>query len=295
MSTELTLEQQDKHLRKRKLKSRAYYYLIVFASAIALIVLLALMINVLYSGLRILDWGFLTSFASRLPERAGIKASIYGTFWMVVLTAVFSFPLGIGAAIYLEEYARPSRLTRLISLNIANLAGIPSIIYGVLGLAFFVRGLSFGRSLLAGSLTMTLLILPIIIIASREALKNIPRDLRESSLALGATRWQTIRRAVLPSAFGGMLTGTILAISRAISEAAPLIMIGALTFMAFTPQSTSDPFTVLAIQIFNWTSRPQAEFHQLAAGAIIVLLAILLLTNSLSIYLRNKYQKKSMY
>ena len=295
MSLELTLDQQDKHLKRRKLKSRLYYILIVCASTVALIFLLALLINVLYTGLRVLDWGFLTSFASRLPERAGIKASIYGTFWMVFLTALFSFPLGIGAAIYLEEYAKPSFLTRVISTNIANLAGIPSIIYGILGLAFFVRGFGFGRSLIAGSLTMALLILPIIIIASREAIKNTPRGLREASLALGATRWQTIRRAVLPSSFGGILTGTILAISRAISEAAPMIMIGALTFIAFTPQNPSDPFTVLAIQVFNWTSRPQAEFHQLAAGAIIVLLAILLFTNSISIYLRNKYQQKSRY
>lgn len=294
MSDILNSDQQlNKHLQRRRLKSTLFHGTLVCASSFAFIVLAALLITVFKNGWGNLSWDFLNNFPSRFPARAGIKAALFGTLWMVVLTAIFSFPVGIGAAIYLEEYAKRNWFTRVINTNIANLAGIPSIIYGILGLAFFVRGFGFGRSLLAGSLTMALLILPIIIIASREAIRAMPSGLREASVALGATQWQTVRRIVVPSSFGGILTGTILAISRAISEAAPLIMIGALTFLAFTPESPSDPFTVLAIQIFNWTSRPQAEFHNLAASAIIVLLGVLLITNSLSIYLRNKYQQKN--
>lgn len=282
----------DRSLTRRRLKSKLYHIMLLAASSFAFIVLLALLITVFKNGLGTLNWDFINNFPSRFPARAGIKAALFGTIWVVGLTALFAFPVGIGAAIYLEEYAKKSWFTRLINVNIANLAGIPSIIYGILGLAFFVRGLGLGRSLWSGSLTMALLILPIIIIASREAIRSMPGGLTEASFALGATQWQTIRRVVVPSSFGGILTGTILGISRVISEAAPLIMIGALTFLAFTPSSPADPFTVLAIEIFDWTSRPQAEFHNIAASGIIVLLGILLVTNSLSIYLRNKYQKR---
>lgn len=240
------------------------------------------------------DWlsiKFLTSFPSRFPEEAGIKSALMGSIWLMVLTAIMSIPMGIGSAVYLEEYARKSILTKLIELNISNLAGVPSIVYGILGLALFVRGLNMERSLISGALTLTLLILPIIIISSREAIRAVPSSIRDASYALGATKWQTIRYHVLPAAIPGILTGNILALSRAIGEAAPLLMIGALTFIAFTPESIFDPFTALPIQIFNWASRPQAEFQYLAAAAILVLLALLLTMNAAAIIIRNKYQK----
>jgi len=240
----------------------------------------------------LLSLRFLTSFPSRLPQEAGIKSALVGTIWVIGLTVLFAFPLGLGAAIYLEEYAPQNWLTRLLQLNLANLAGVPSIVYGILGLALFVRALAFERSILSGALTLALLILPIIIITSQEAIRNVPPFIREASYALGATRWQTVFKTVLPSALPGILTGTILALSRAIGETAPLIMIGALAFVAFTPRGIYDSFTVLPIQIFNWTSRPQEEFRHLAAAAIIVLLIVLLALNALAIFLRFRYQKK---
>jgi phosphate transport system permease protein len=211
---------------------------------------------------------------------------------MMTLTAAISFPLGVGAAIYLEEYAPRSWITRLLQTNISNLAGVPSIVYGILGLAIFVRSFGLGRSVLAGAATLALLVLPVVIIAAQEALKAVPRSLREASYGVGATKWQTIRYQVLPVALPGILTGTILSLSRAIGETAPLIMIGALTFIAFSPTSPMDPFTVLPIQIFNWAAKPQAEFHELAAAAIIVLLVVLLVMNAGAIVLRNKFQKR---
>ncbi len=210
----------------------------------------------------------------------------------MALTAGISFPLGVGAAIYLEEYAPRNWFTRLLQTNISNLAGVPSIVYGILGLAIFVRFFGFGRSVVAGAATLALLILPVVIIASQEALKAVPNSLREASYGVGATKWQTIRHQVLPVALPGILTGTILSLSRAIGETAPLIMIGALTFIAFAPTSPMDPFTVLPIQIFNWTAKPQADFHDLAAGAILVLLVVLLVMNAAAIVLRNRYQKR---
>ena len=236
---------------------------------------------------------FLTHAPSRFAHMSGIKVAFMGTLWMMAFTALFSFPIGVGAAIYLEEYAPRHWLTRLIQINITNLAGVPSIVYGILGLALFVRALALDRSIISGSLTMSLLIMPIIIITSQEALRAIPLSLRQASYALGATRWQTIWHVVLPQALPGILTGTILALSRAIGETAPLIMIGALTYIAFTPASPFDPFTALPIQIFNWTSRPQAEFREIAAAGIIVLLVVLLTMNAGAIYLRNKFQKRS--
>lgn len=268
---------------------QAVALLAVCASMTALIVLL---VDVLLDGLPRLHWGFLTSFPSRRPEDAGALSAIVGSFYLMLLTAAFALPVGIGAAVYLEEYATHGRFSRFIELNIANLAGVPSIIYGMLGLQLFVRWMQLERSLISGALTMALLVLPVVVIASREALRTVPMTIREASLALGGTKWQTVWNQVLPLAFPGILTGCILALSRAIGETAPLITIGALTYVAFLPDSLRAPFTALPIQIFNWVSRPQEEFHANAAAAIVVLLAMLLSMNAVAIWLRNKLQKR---
>ncbi len=277
--------------RTRSLKGRLFRAACIASTIAALVMLAVLLWDAFKDGLPWLDWQFLNSFPSRFPEKAGIKSALWGSVWLMVLTALFAIPLGVGAAIYLEEYARKSRLTTIIETNISNLAGVPSIVYGLLGLALFVRALQLERSVLSGALTMALLVLPIIIVASQEAILAVPNSIREASYALGATKWQTVRHHVLPNALPGILTGTILALSRAIGEAAPLIMIGALTFVAFVPESPFDPFTALPIQIFNWISRPQEAFHYIAAAGIIVLLAFLLTMNAVAIYIRNKYQK----
>jgi len=256
------------------------------------VVLLAiLLLRVAKQGISWLDLQFLTNFPSRFPEKAGILSALAGTLWLIGLTGAISVPVGVAAAVYLEEFSRPGRLKTFIEINIANLAGVPSIVYGLLGLAVFVRGLALGRSVLAGALTMSLLILPVIIIASREAIKAVPQSLRQGAMALGATRWQTVRHHVIPSALPGMLTGVILALSRAIGETAPLIMIGALTYIAFTPNGPMDDFTALPIQIFNWTSRPQKDFHSLAAAGIILLLIVLLIMNAAAVYIRYRTQR----
>ena len=267
----------------------------LLAVLIGLTMLGALVVDVLLDGAArlfglptILDTNFLNSFASRFPDRAGVKAAVIGTLYMMAITAAVAFPLGVAAAIYLEEYARRNWFARLVQLNIANLAGIPSIVYGLLGLQLFVRAMELERSVLSGALTMALLVMPIIIVAGQESLRAVPPSMREGAYALGATRWQVTRSVVLPYAFGGMLTGNILAMSRAIGETAPLIMIGALTFIAFLPADPLDPFTVLPIQIFNWVSRPQPGFQEIAAAGIILLLIILLIMNSLAIFLRAK-------
>ena len=235
-----------------------------------------------------IDPWFLSSFPSRKPVDAGIFSAVTGTLYMMVITAAVAFPLGVGAAIYLEEYSRRNWFSRMIQVNISNLAGVPSIIYGLLGLQVFVRVLEFERSVLAGACTMALLVMPIIIVSAQEALRTVPPSMREAAYAVGATRWQVIRYHVLPYAFGGMLTGNILAMSRAIGETAPLIAIGALTFIAFLADSPTDDFTVLPIQIFNWVSRPQAGFHEIAASSIIVLMLILLLMNAAAIIMRQR-------
>lgn len=276
---------------RRQWTERTFGLLCLVATAVGVILLALLLWDIYREGAMRLSWEFLESFPSRFPEKAGVKSALWGSIWLMLLTALFAIPVGIGAAIYLEEYASKRRLTRLIELNISNLAGVPSIVYGILGLALFVRGLSFGRSLLAGALTMALLILPLIIIASQEALRAVPKSIREASYSLGSTRWQTTWHQVLPVALPGIITGIILALSRAMGETAPLIMIGALTFVAFTPQTPLDPFTALPIQIFNWASRPQEGFRHAAAAGIIVLLALLLTMNAAAIYIRNKYRK----
>ena len=277
---------------RRRRAGRIFQVACLASIGFSIAVLAILLVDVARDGLRWVSWDFLTHFPSRIPERAGIKSAILGSLWMMVLTAGISFPLGVGAAIYLEEYSPRNWVTRLLQTNIANLAGVPSIVYGILGLAIFVRFFGLGRSVLAGAATLALLVLPVVIIAAQEALKAVPNSLREASYGVGATKWQTIRHQVLPVALPGILTGTILSLSRAIGETAPLIMIGALTFIAFSPTSPMDPFTVLPIQIFNWTAKPQAEFHELAAGAIVVLLFVLLVMNAGAIILRNKFQKR---
>ena len=270
----------------------AVLHVIFLAATLAGVVLLAILLaDVLEHGIPWLRWSFLTSFPSRFPQQAGIKAALWGTIWLIGLTALFSIPVGLGAAIYLEEYARRNWFNTLIEINIANLAGTPSIVYGMLGLSLFVRWMALGRSVLAGALTMSLLILPVTIIASRESLRAVPDSLRQGAFALGATRWQTIRAHVLPAALPVILTGLILALSRAIGETAPLIMIGALTYVAFTPSGPLDAFTALPIQIFNWASRPQKEFYGLAAAGILVLLGVLLTMNATAIWIRYRSQR----
>jgi phosphate transport system permease protein len=229
------------------------------------------------------------------PENAGCKSALYGSVWIITLTGLFAVPVGVAAAIYLQEYAPKNRLTRLIQVNIANLAGVPSIVYGILGLAVFIRGMYLDRSVIAGALTLSLLILPVIIIASREALAAVPNSIRLAAYSLGATRWQTIGAHVLPAAIPGIMTGVILALSRAIGEAAPLLMIGGLTFITFVPEGPMDAFTAMPLQIFNWTDAPQKEFHQLAAAAIIVLLAVLLTMNAVAVGIRGWQQRRTRW
>jgi phosphate transport system permease protein len=277
---------------RRRWSGWAFYGLAVISTLTGLVMLGALLFEILTDGAREVDWHFLSNYPSRIADNAGLRSALLGSLWMLAFTAIIAFPLGVGAAIYLEEYAPDNWLTRFIQLNIANLAGVPSIVYGLLGLGLFVRWLALGRVVLAGSMTMALLILPLIIVASREAIRAVPDSLREGSYALGATRWQMVRQTVLPSAAGGILTGTILALARAIGETAPLITIGALTYVAFDPNGPLDIFTVLPIQIFNWVSLPQKEFHSLAAGGIVVLLVVLLTANSLAVYLRYRMQRR---
>lgn len=279
-------------MRARKARSYVFTTLGVISILIALGVLVTLITDVVTRGLPWLDWQFLTSFDSRFPERAGIKAAIYGTAFMMFFTILISLPLGIMSAIYLEEYSTDSRLNRFIELNISNLAGVPSIIYGLLGLQVFVRWFELERSVLAGSFTMALLVMPTIIVASREAIRAVPSSIRDASYAVGATRWQTVWHHVLPNAFAGVLTGNILAASRAIGETAPLITIGALTFVLFTPNNPMDTFTVLPIVLFNWVSKPQTEFHDIAAAGIVVLLLVLLTMNSIAVILRSRLRRR---
>jgi phosphate transport system permease protein len=260
--------------------------------AVALGALAVLVATVWRDGAHRLTWQFLTSFPSRRAESAGIYHAIVGSLYVIVLTAVMALPVGVAAATYLEEYGGRSRLARFIELNIANLAAVPSIIYGLLGLGLFVRTMAMGRSVLAGAATLALLALPVVILSTREALRTVPSSIREGSYALGATKWQTIWYQVLPMAVPGILTGLILALSRAIGETAPLITIGALTYIPFAPDSVWSAFTVLPIQIFNWVSRPQAAFKDNAAAGILVLLALLLTMNAIAIVLRDRYQRK---
>jgi phosphate transport system permease protein len=262
----------------------------------AMLALVVLLLDVAVDGLQVLSWNFLTSFPSQVfPERSGIQSALVGSLLLMVVCAVFIVPVGTATAIYLEEYADRNRWwNRLIEVNVQNLAAVPSIVYGILGLAFLVRGpLELGRVVLSGALTLGLLVLPVVIIVGREAIRAVPSSIREGSMALGATQWQTIWKQILPGALPGIATGVILALSRAIGETAPLIVVGAAAFARFNPNDlTSDPFSALPIQILAWIQDPQEEFRVLAAGAILVLLALLLLMNAGAIYLRNRYEQK---
>jgi len=275
-------------LRRRQRRGDIFGVLFLAATLLGVVVLAVLLITLVFRGWGWLSWDFLTHADSRLPERAGLNIAIVGTFWVIAITAIFAFSVGVGAAIYLEEYAHDNFWTRVLQVNIANLAGVPSVVYGLLGLGIFVELMQMGRSVVAGSLTMGLLILPVIIIASREALRAVPISLRQGAYALGATRWQVVRHHVLPAAFSGILTGTILAMSRAIGETAPLLVAGAAGYLAFVPSSPLDSYSALPIQIYYWAQRPQREFNELAAAGILVLLAILLTMNAAAIILRQR-------
>ena len=275
-----------------RLKNNIFKYWAISCTLFGIAMLLIFLINIVIDGVGRLDRKFITDLPSRKPELAGIYTAIMGTVWILGLTAIIAIPIGVAAGIYLEEYGKKSRFANILEINITNLAGIPSIIYGILGLEVFVRMFGLGNSVIAGALTLSLLILPIIIVATREAIKAVPKTIREASFALGATKWQTISQQILPAAGGGVVTGVILALSRAIGETAPLIVVGALTYVPFVPQSPMDQYSVLPMQIFNWISRPEKEFATNAAAAIIVLLLITFIMNGFAIYLRNRWQKK---
>ena len=273
--------------------SRIFHGFCFVVAWTGVVILGILLFHVTREGIQWFDLQFLSNFPSRFPAKAGIHSALFGTLWLMGLTALFSVPVGIGSGLYLEEFANKNRFSRFIDLNISNLAGVPSIVYGMLGLVIFVRWFGLEQSVLAGSMTMSLLILPVIIISTREALRSVPNTIRQAAFALGATRWQTTYAHVLPAALPGILTGIILALSRAIGETAPLVMIGALTYVAFTPEGPMDDFTALPIQIFNWASRPQQEFHELAAAGILVLLLALLMMNSIAVYIRHRSEKRN--
>ncbi len=316
----------------RNRRERVFQWLCVSATWFGVVVLGMLLVGTAVQAFGWLDWQFLSSWDSRFPKKAGLLAPLLGSFWLMFLTGLFSIPIGVGAAVYLEEYSKDSWVRRLIQVNLSNLAGVPSIVYGILGSAVFVKmfglfgshtktlviglgfanlqiPLPFGRCVLSGALTLTLLVLPVIIVAAQEALRSIPPSIRHASLALGATRWQTVRHQVIPAALPGIMTGVILAISRAIGETAPLILIGAVTYIAFAPGKIDSPddlfsnpqgllkapfdtFTALPIQIYNWISKSQAEFQNVSAAGIIVLLVVLLSLNSVAIFARHHFQKK---
>jgi phosphate transport system permease protein len=281
-----------RNVQKRKVINNVNKVIFIASTCIAIFFLLLLLYRILTQGISYLSFDFLNNFPSRHPENAGIKAGMIGTLWVMAVTGPVSLMLGVSTAIYLEEYAKKNWFTRMIQINIQNLAGVPSIVFGLLGLTAFVYLMNLGPSILAGALTMSLLILPIIVVSAQEAIRAVPSQMREASYGMGATKWQTISQIVLPSALPGIITGGILALSRAIGETAPLIVIGATVAIYTAPASIMEKFTVMPIQIFNWTSRPQEEFHFVAASGIIILLILLLIMNSIAVLIRNKFQKR---
>ena len=285
----------DKHLAISKSKDKIFRITALCLTVFALLILLVLLTDIFRRGFGRLNWGFFNNLPSRHPENAGILTAVAGMLSLLFFTIIIALPIGILAGVYLQEYRAKNKFAKIVEINIANLAGVPSVIYGILGLQLFVRMAKMGNSLLAGAFTLALLIMPIIIVSTREALKAVPKTLREGSYGMGATKWQTTSRVVIPSALGGILTGIILSISRAIGETAPLLVIGALVYVPFIPEGPNDQFTTLPIQIFNWVSRPQAGFIVNAAAGIIILLLITFLLNGIAIYIRNKWYKKMKY
>lgn len=279
-------------IQKNRLKDQLFKIWGIACTLIGLVLLVVFIGDILIDGLMRIDWSFITDLPSRKAEKSGIYTALMGSVWILILTTIISFPIGVAAGVYLEEYSKKNRLSAILEINISNLAGVPSIIYGLLGLEVFVRIMNLGASVLAGALTLSLLILPIIIVATREAVKAVPSSIRDASYALGASKWQTIWNQVLPASGGGILTGVILALSRAVGETAPLIVVGALAYVPFAPTNPMDEFSVLPIQIFNWISRPQHGFIENAAAAIIILLLITFVMNGIAVYFRNKWQKR---
>lgn len=281
-----------KKMGGRKAVNMLFKGVFLLATVLSLLALAILLYRIVTQGGSHLSWDFLTNFASRFPEKAGIKAALVGSLWLMAVVAPTSIILGVGSAIYLEEYAKKNRITAFIRTNISNLAGVPSVVFGLLGLTIFVRALSLGNSVLAAGFTMSLLILPVIIVAAQESIRAVPGELRDASYGMGATKWQTIVKIILPAAIPGILTGSILALSRAIGETAPLIVIGIPVIIQFLPAGVMDTFTALPMQIYDWSSRPQQEFQTVAAAGIIVLMAVLLFMNSIAALIRNKFQKR---
>lgn len=288
------IEQQTvvKRMNGRLIANAIFKYIFLAATLLALLALVILLFRIVTQGAGTLSLDFLTNFASRFPDQAGIKAALVGSLWLMMVVAPTSIILGVGSAIYLEEYAKQNRITSFIRMNISNLAGVPSVVFGLLGLTIFVRAMALGNSILAAGFTMSLLILPVIIVASQEAIRAVPGELRDASYGMGATKWQTILNIILPAAIPGILTGSILALSRAIGETAPLIVIGVPVIIQFLPEGVMDTFTALPMQIYDWSSRPQQEFQAVAAAGIIVLMAVLLFMNSIAVIIRNKFDKR---
>lgn len=280
------------NIQKNRLKDQLFKIWGIGCTLIGLVILFFFIGDILIDGIQRIDWDFITNLPSRKAEKSGIYTALMGSIWILLLTTIIALPIGVAAGIYLEEYSKKGKLSALLEINISNLAGVPSIIYGLLGLEVFVRIMNLGASVIAGSLTLSLLILPIIIVATREAIKAVPSSIKDASYALGASKWQTIWYQILPASSGGILTGVILALSRAVGETAPLIVIGALAYVPFAPSTPMDEFSVLPIQIFNWISRPQHGFIENAAAAIIILLLITFVLNGIAVYFRNKWQKK---
>jgi len=287
------LMNDPRHQRNRYRKNKIAHLIFLSGTIFSVLMLILLLSDILIKGLSRINLSFFTSYPSRFAEQSGILSALVGSLYLIGLTIVIAVPIGIGAALYLECFAKPGRISRLIQLNIANLAGVPSIVYGMLGLSVFVRALNLGRSLLSGALTMSLLILPILIVASREAIHDVPKSIIAGSYATGATKLQTILKMILPYSFPRILTGVILAISRAAGETAPLLLIGAFSFIRFLPENIMDAFTVMPIQIYVWAGKPQTDFREVTSAAILVLMVALLLINGLAIFLRNKYEKKT--
>lgn len=281
-----------KNMSTRMIINKIFKVIFLAATLFALLALSILFYRIITQGFGYLSLDFLMNFGSRFPEKAGIHAALIGSLWMMAVVAPVSLILGVGTAIYLEEYAKKSKLNDFIRMNIANLAGVPSVVFGLLGLTIFVRALALGNSILAAGFTMSLLILPVIIVASQEAIRSVPNDLREASYGMGATKWQTILKVVLPSAIPGIITGGILALSRAIGETAPLVVIGIPVIIQFVPENFLSQFTAMPMQIFDWAKRPQEEFQYVASAGIIVLMIFLLLMNSIAVFIRNKFQKR---